>query len=235
VDLLILLVTKIDARAERKAEKELVAELGRVARKEGILFRIAEAAVTSPDDTGRAGIYPVAGEARPKQLAAEARANKTAFNSKVRTVLRSSYSHQYRRLLPDLPAALEFRSNNTRWRPIIEALDLLQQYKDIDVRSQSHSTRADRVSLDGVVPRDWREAVVDHRGRVERIPYELCVLNWNSGTPTFTTAKTATSPARTRVGQDLHALALHEPQTALVHVNTAQLQVILAEPEWRPG
>ena len=30
--------------------------------------------------------------------------------------------------------------------------------------------------LDGVVPEAWREAVVDERGRVERIPYELCVL-----------------------------------------------------------
>ncbi|WP_044572623.1 Tn3 family transposase [Saccharopolyspora spinosa] len=28
----------------------------------------------------------------------------------------------------------------------------------------------------GVVPKAWREAVVDGRGRVERIPYELCVL-----------------------------------------------------------
>jgi hypothetical protein len=32
------------------------------------------------------------------------------------------------------------------------------------------------VPLDGVVPKGWRAAVVDERGRVERIPYELCVL-----------------------------------------------------------
>lgn len=30
--------------------------------------------------------------------------------------------------------------------------------------------------LDGVVPREWRSAVVDDAGQVERIPYELCVL-----------------------------------------------------------
>jgi TnpA family transposase len=33
-----------------------------------------------------------------------------------------------------------------------------------------------RVPIDGVVPRDWRAAVIDDTGRVERIPYELCVL-----------------------------------------------------------
>jgi len=30
--------------------------------------------------------------------------------------------------------------------------------------------------LAGVVPADWEAAVVDERGRTERIPYELCVL-----------------------------------------------------------
>lgn len=30
--------------------------------------------------------------------------------------------------------------------------------------------------LDGAVPEQWRAAVVDDKGRVERIPYELCVL-----------------------------------------------------------
>ena len=35
---------------------------------------------------------------------------------------------------------------------------------------------AERVPQTAVVPPDWAAAVVDERGRVERIPYELCVL-----------------------------------------------------------
>ncbi|NYH80644.1 hypothetical protein FHR84_004010 [Actinopolyspora biskrensis] len=30
--------------------------------------------------------------------------------------------------------------------------------------------------VDGVVPTAWRDAVIDERDRIERIPYELCVL-----------------------------------------------------------
>jgi hypothetical protein len=30
--------------------------------------------------------------------------------------------------------------------------------------------------LEGVVPAEWRDAVVDDEGRVERAPYELCLL-----------------------------------------------------------
>ncbi|MEV6115979.1 hypothetical protein AB0L59_26630 [Streptomyces sp. NPDC052109] len=35
---------------------------------------------------------------------------------------------------------------------------------------------AETVPLDGVAPEQWRAAVVDDKGQVERIPYELCVL-----------------------------------------------------------
>lgn len=176
VDLLVQLVDKIDAKAERKVEKELLGELRKVAGKEGLLFRIAEAAVDRPDETVRAVIWPVAGPGTLRQLVAEAKANKKVFNAKVRTVLRSSYSHHYRRVLPDLLAALEFRSGNGHWRPVINALALLQRYKDVDVSVQPQFAAADVVPIGGVVPADWRPAVIDENGRVERIPYELCVL-----------------------------------------------------------
>ncbi|MGH3546741.1 MAG: Tn3 family transposase [Pseudonocardiaceae bacterium] len=176
VELLIQLVLKIDTRAEKRVEKELLGDLKRVAGKTGILYRVAEAAVERPDETVRKVIYPAVGEATLRELAKEAKAEKAVYNSKVRTVLRGSYSHHYRRLLPDLLAALEFRCNNTEHRPVMDAVELLARYKDIDVSDRPHYSRADRVPLDGVVPRAWREAVIDDTGKVERIPYELCVL-----------------------------------------------------------
>jgi hypothetical protein len=51
VDLLIALVHKIDTRAERRVEGELIRDLKRVRGKEGILFALAEAAVANPDET----------------------------------------------------------------------------------------------------------------------------------------------------------------------------------------
>ena len=176
VELLIQLVLKIDTRAEKRVEKELIGDLKRVAGKTGILFRMAEAAVERPEGTVRQVIYPTAGEATLRELATEAKAEKATFNRTVRTVLRGSYSHHYRRLLPDLLAALEFRCNNTAHRPVMDAVELLQRYKNIDVSDRPHYSRTDRVPLDGVVPGPWREAVVDEGGKVERIPYELCVL-----------------------------------------------------------
>ena len=125
VELLIGVVHKVNTRAERRVEGELLHDLRRVRGKEGILFRVAETALDHPDDTVRAALYPVVGEATLRQLVREAKSNEASFRARVRTVLRSSYSTHYRRMLPPLLDALTFRSNNTAHRPLIDALALL--------------------------------------------------------------------------------------------------------------
>jgi TnpA family transposase len=175
VELLIRLVLKINTRAERKVEKAIYADLKRVHGKTGILFRVAEAAVEHPDETVREAVYPVVGEKTLHQLVAEAKANESAFRAQVRTVLTGSYSHYYRRMLPTLLGALEFKCNNTAYRPVMDAVDLLGRYAAVPNRIK-HYERADRVPITGVVPQAWRDAVVNDKGRVERVAYELCVL-----------------------------------------------------------
>jgi hypothetical protein len=53
-DLLISTVHRSGARAERRVTQELVSEFRKVAGKETLLFRLAEAAIARPDDTVRA-------------------------------------------------------------------------------------------------------------------------------------------------------------------------------------
>ena len=142
--------------------------------KRGILFALAQAALDHPDDTVRKAIWPIVGVQALEDLVREAQANDQAYRARVRKVLRSSYGGHYRRMLPPVLETLQFRCNNTAYRPLIEALGLLRRYAHRE-RIQYYE-EADRVSLDGVVKPHWREAVVDERGRVERIPYELCVL-----------------------------------------------------------
>ncbi|MDN3060371.1 hypothetical protein PH213_38835 [Streptomyces sp. SRF1] len=91
-DLLIALVQKINARAERRVERQITAESKKVRGKEGILFRLADAAIGQPDKTVRTALYPVVGEKTLRDLVAEAKANEKVFKAKVHTTLRSSYS-----------------------------------------------------------------------------------------------------------------------------------------------
>jgi hypothetical protein len=64
VELLVALVHKINAHAERRVETQLTDELKKVRGNEGILFRLAEVAVGKPDEIVRRALSPVVGRRR---------------------------------------------------------------------------------------------------------------------------------------------------------------------------
>lgn len=177
VDLLIHLVHKIDVRAEQRVEQEYLNEFKRVANKEGILYRIAEAAVAHPDEPVRAVVFPVASEKLLREVIKEYKAHSLAFRKQVHSIMRASYSHHYRRMVPALLEILDFRSNNDLYRPVIRALHLVKDY--------AHSPRQyypdqEPIPIKEVVAPKWREFVVeqdeDGTSRVNRLNYEVCLL-----------------------------------------------------------
>ena len=178
VELLIGLIHRIGARAERRVEKELIGQLTAVKGKRGIFSSMVNAALAEPDETVRKALYPVVpgGEKTLRALAKELMATERAVAERVRYQLRGSYSHYYRRMLAPLLAALEFKCNNTAYRPVMDAIDLLARYAGVDSDQRLYAAE-DTVPIDGVVPKAWLDGVVEAgTGRVERIPYELCVL-----------------------------------------------------------
>ncbi|HEY4032979.1 MAG TPA: DUF4158 domain-containing protein, partial [Ktedonobacteraceae bacterium] len=177
VDLLIQIVHKIDVRAEKKVEEEYLSEYKRVINKEGILYRIAEAAVGHPNEKVRDVVFPVASEKLLQEVIKEYKAKSPAFRQKVQTIMRTSYSHHYRRMVPQLLDILHFRSNNELFRPVIAAVQLVKDYV--------HSPRQfypedESIPIKEVVAPKWREFVVeqndDGTSRVNRLNYEVCVL-----------------------------------------------------------
>ena len=177
VELLIGLIHRINARAERRVEKELIGELANVPGKRGIFTKMVDAALEHPDDTVREALYPVVpgGVKTLSALARELKATERAVAERVRYQLRGSYSHYYRRMLAPLLAVLEFRCNNSAYRPVMDAIDLLARYAGAGSDQKLYAA-GEKVPVDGVVPKAWLDGVVDDDGRVERIPYELCVL-----------------------------------------------------------
>jgi TnpA family transposase len=177
VDLLIETIHRIGARAERKVERELLDDLKRVTGKQNLLFELANASLSNPDGVVRDVVFPVVGEQTLRDLVKEWKATGPTYRVTLRTVIRNSYQGHYRRMVPKLLAALEFRSNNDRHRPVMEALELVKRFADTKV----HTIPPDEdVPLDGVVRGLWRDAVVEKdaagRTRVNRITYEIAVL-----------------------------------------------------------
>jgi TnpA family transposase len=177
VDLLIETIHHIGARAERKVERELLADLKRVGGKQNLLFELADATLAHPDGVVRNVVFPVVGEETLRDLVKEWKATGPTYRTTLRTVIRNSYAGHYRRMVPKLLAALEFRSNNERHRPVMLALELVKRFADTKVRNFPVE---EEVPLNGVVRGLWRDAVVEKdaagRDRVNRVTYEVAVL-----------------------------------------------------------
>ena len=177
VDLLIETIHHIGARAERKVERELLDDLKRVTGKQNLLFELANATLAQPDGVVRDVVFPVVGEQTLRDLVKEWKATGPTYRTTLRTVIRNSYQGHYRRMVPKLLAALDFRSNNEHHRPVMQALELVKRFADTKVRTFP----ADKeIPLDGVVRGLWRDAVVEKdaagRDRINRVTYEVAVL-----------------------------------------------------------
>ncbi len=239
VDLLIGLVHKIGATAERKVAKELLDDLKRVTGKTNLLYHLAEAAVEHPDGVVRDVLYPVVGEQTLRDLVREYKSTGPAYRLHVQTHLRASYRSHYRRVLPDLLDALEFRSNNAAHRPLIRALALLKRY----AASKSRLFAAtEDVPIDGVVPPGWADTVIrtdgKGRARVDRISYEICVLQslrdklrckeiWVVGADRYRNPDDDL-PADFDVQRAAYYEALHQPLDADVFIRELQGEMVAA-------
>ncbi len=171
IELLITLIHKIGARAKRIVEKEFIRDIRRVHGKNKLLYKVAEASIEKPDGKVKEVIYPVASEQTLRDLVQEFKLG-GSYEQKVQTIMRGSYSHHYRRMVPFILKTLIFCTTNETSKPIIAALELMRKYADNTVITYPET---EKVPMDDVVPNDWLEAVKQGQ-RVNRINYELCVL-----------------------------------------------------------
>jgi hypothetical protein len=100
----------------------MFAEAKKVRGRTTKLYSIAEAALQRPDDTVGRVVFPAVGEGTLRAPVTEAK----TYRARVRTVL--TY---YRRMPPKLPAAIEFKCNNTAYRPVMDALALFARYAEV--------------------------------------------------------------------------------------------------------
>ena len=177
VELLCSTVHRINARAEVRVTNELIKEFKRVTGKENLLFRVAEATVDAGDKLVRDTVYPVAPQAVLRDLVTEFKSSGPTYQRTVKATLKSSYTNHYRAGLIKLLSVLEFRSNNTMHRPVLDALELIGTYAGANLR---YYPLDEPIPVHRGLSGDWAELVyqTDQRGRrrVVRMVYEICTF-----------------------------------------------------------
>lgn len=149
--------------------------------KENILFSIAAAAAGKAQGIVEEVVYPDAGGLEVLlDLVREFESKGPTYRQARQRSFKASYTNHYRAGLIQILEALEFRSNNTAHRPVLEALELIKQYKAEHSPTTLYYHRGEHVPVDGVIPRDLADLLykTDKRGRrrVQRTVYECGVF-----------------------------------------------------------
>lgn len=175
-DLLVETVHKMGKGAEKKIDSSLERALQKKASgKISKLYQIAKASVDEPKGAVEEVIFPVAPEPWLRTLIEEIETS-TDYKGKVRRSLHRSYRAHYRPMLPEILNNLEFRCTNTRYQPIMEALNILKEHLH---HKGATYPKGVQPPLKDVVPSDWTSLVVDGEGKrrkINRTAYEICVL-----------------------------------------------------------
>ena len=121
-------------------------------------------------------MFPVCGEEKLAALVKEYHSKGPVYRRHVHTLIRSSYSHHYRQMLPLILATLTFCSNNQKHQPVIQALDWLKTHR----HDRKQYIDTETIPIDGVVRPQLQELLLeetaDGEQRINRINYEICIL-----------------------------------------------------------
>lgn len=177
IELLILIIHKMSTKAKNKVIENLVRNIRTVYGKDRILNLIAEAALDFPDNTMRERIYPIAGEQTLKDIVKEYKSKGKEYHTEIYDIIRSSYSNHYKRMVPKILNCLVFHSNNTIHRPVLDALEWVNDKRD---SKRQYYYLSEGFSIEGIIKPKWRDTTIekDDKGieRINRINYEICVL-----------------------------------------------------------
>ncbi len=89
IEILTTIIKRIDNRAEKRINQELIDEFKKVSGKTGLLYRIAEVSIAEPSGIIEQVIFPVVSLKTLKDLVAEYKATGLAYKRRVHNVMRA--------------------------------------------------------------------------------------------------------------------------------------------------
>lgn len=175
VRILLELIRRIDKKADREIEKQLIRDIKKVFGKTEILYRIAEVATENPDQTVREVLFPAVGEDVLRRIVEESRQTDTQIGTLHSRVAQRKYRSHYRQMLKPVLAALSFRCDNPAQRPLLDGLELVNRYAN---SKRAHYPDDEKIP-EQLLTQAQRALVFEQcpdGEKAARHPFELCVL-----------------------------------------------------------
>jgi TnpA family transposase len=178
VQIFLDLVRRLENSTEKKIEKSLVSNVRKAYNKKEILRKLTIAITDNPDGTIEEVILPKVDLETLKVLAEEFKEDEgDNFNTYKVKIMKSKFTHHYRRMLKPLLDVIEFKTNDPSKNKLIEGLKIV--YEHIDKKSVLYpkSVKLPEEILTG----HWKETAIekDTNGnkRIKKYFFELYLLD----------------------------------------------------------
>ena len=153
---------RLESRSRRQTSSEIVASAQENKNHDQLLYQIAVAALAQPEGT----VQEVTSTPWPmkrswRTVVEHLGEGGKSFKERLHAKMRRSYTHYYRRLLPLILKALEFRSDSLNLKPLLAAIELLKA--SAERPSAEPYPAALDVPMDGVLSAEWQDSVIGHR------------------------------------------------------------------------
>jgi hypothetical protein len=175
VDIFLELIHRIDKKADRKLEHDLVSNIQSVYKKREILYKLAKASTQNPDGIVKSVVFSVIGEDVLQQIITEYEGKELNYDSHRAQEKTGKYIHSHRRMMKPVLDILVFRTNNPVRNPLIKNISVVHKYLD---KRHTWIPQSEKILED--LPADcWKELEIDNQGTTPRISkhhFELWVL-----------------------------------------------------------
>lgn len=130
IDIFLKLIRRIQKKADKKLEKDLISHIKTVYKKRELLYKIAKASTENPNDTVESVLFSVVGEDTLFRIIEEYEGQDLSYDNSKTVERKNRYTRTYRRMVKPVLDTLVFKATNPSQQNLMAGVALAHKYMD---------------------------------------------------------------------------------------------------------
>lgn len=127
-DIFLQLIRRIEKKADKKLERDLISSIKAVYKKKEFLYKMAKAVTENPHGTVENVVFPVVGIEILNQIIAEYEGHELNYENTQIAEKKKRYTGSYRRMMKPVLDILIFKTSNPNCQPLLDGIAMVHKY-----------------------------------------------------------------------------------------------------------
>jgi len=176
IDIFLQLIRRIEKKADKKLERDLIGSIKAVYKKKEYLYKMAKAVTQNPQGTVENVVFPIVGKEILYQIVAEYEGRELNYENNQTAEKKKRYTGSYRRMMKPVLDILVFKTANPARQPLLDGIALIRKHL---VKKHVCYPETEDIPEGLKLTGSWKEMIVEDEFGTPRIIkhyFELFVL-----------------------------------------------------------